>query len=269
MIRSRLSGPPLAARVPTRLVSVLVVSYGMSVVALFASGRLSFYLAGMLLAAPAVLGLAVLRPEWVILVIAGLPPAFISPIPPMQMIAIMLVTLFGFLLQGGLRLGPKTGVFPLIGIILLAIALKGSVPLEAVATADEVLSLIIYYALLMLVAFHTAAGGRIRTDTFVNALLLGIVSGVILQFFVTDAGFEAINRTPFRGHIAYLAVMGFGVSYVRISLCRSAGLRRSPYDALLAVAFLCVAVMGFSRAAWMACLLIFALVSRWTGRRAF
>ena len=43
---------------------------------------------------------------------------------------------------------------------------------------------LIYYALLMLVAFHAAASGRMRIDTFVNALLLGIVGATILQPFV-------------------------------------------------------------------------------------
>ena len=54
------------------------------------------------------------------------------------------------------------------------------------------------------------------TDRFVNALLLGIAAAAILQPFAGGAGFEAITQTPFRGQFAYLAVMGFGVTYVRL-----------------------------------------------------
>ena len=45
----------------------------------------------------------------------------------------------------------------------------------------------------------------------------------ILEPFVSGTGFNAINHTPFRGQFAYLAVMGFGVTYVRFSLRRSDG----------------------------------------------
>ena len=269
MTGSQFSGPPVVAAVPTRLVSTLVASFGIGVVVLFVSGRVDLFWAGLLLVAPVVLGLGVLRPEWIILVIVGLPPSIILPIAPMRMVALMLVALFGFLLQGGLRLGFRTGVYPLVGIIALAFALKGSTPLEAATTADAILHLITYYTLLMLVAFQSATSRRIRADTFVDALLFGIVGACILQPFVAGFGFEAINQTPFRGQIAYLTVMGFGVTYVRWSLRHLAGVRQSPLDAPLAGVFLCLAAVGFVRAAWVAGLLVLALVSRWTGRKAF
>ena len=181
----------------------------------------------------------------------------------------MLATLFGFLLQGRLRLGgPETGVYPLVGIIALAIAVKADTSAEASATADGMLKVFIYYALLMVVAFNAAANGRMRIDTFVNALLLGIVGATILQPFVSGMSFEGITQTPFR-QIAYLSVMGFGVTYVRVSLSDSADRRRSAFDVPLMVVFCCLTAIGFVRAAWMAGLSVFALVSRWTGRKSF
>src|SRR4029453_7936095 len=114
------------------------------------------------------------------------------------------------------------------------------------------------------------ANGRIRIDSFVNALLLGIaVSAVLQPFLAASTGFESINLSPFRGKFAYLAAMGFGVAYVRLSLNRREGRRPSRLDAFLALAFLCLTFIGFSRAAWIATLWIFALVSRWTRRKTF
>lgn len=269
MIRKRFSAPRFAEAVPAGLVSVLAASYAVGIVALFASGKVVVSQAGLLLGVPVVLALAVLRPEWTILVLVVIPPSVITPIPPMQLVAILLATLFGFLLQGRLRLGPKTGVYPLVGIIALAIAVKADTSAEARATADGMLKVFIYYTLLMVVAFHTAANGRMRADTFVNALLLGIVGATILQPFVSGTSFEAITQTPFRGQFAYLAVMGFGMTYVRLSLSRSADRRQSAFDAFLMLAFLCLTAIGFSRAAWMAGLSVFALVSKWTGRKSF
>ena len=119
-------------------------------------------------------------------------------------------------------------------------------------------------------AFHTAAEGKIEVDTVVNALLIGLVAGGVLQAFSTDySGYHSIIQTPFRGTFAYLAAMGFGVTYVRLSLRRSVGRQQSAGDSLLMWGFLCLTAIGFGRAAWMAALLVFALVSIWTGRKSF
>ena len=193
------------------------------VVALFASGRMSLSQAELLLGVPVVLAVAVLRPEWVILGLVAIPPSVTFSIPPMQMIAITLVALFGFLLQGRLQLGLKTGVYPLVGIIALALVMNADVSADARATGDAMLKFLIYYALLMLVAFQAYSNGRMRIDTFVKALLLGIVATTVLQPFLSGQSFYAINQTPFRGQFAYLATMGFGVTYVRVALRRSEG----------------------------------------------
>ncbi len=268
MIRERFFDPRSSERVPAGLMSVLTAFYAVGVVALFASGRVVLSQAVLLLGAPVMLALAVLRPEWTILILVALPPSLTNPIPAMQLVAILLATLFGFLLQGRLRLGPKTGIYPLVGIIALAIAVKAATSAEASATAGGMLKVLIYYTLLMLVAFHAVANGRMRTDTFVNALLLGIVAAAILQPFALGS-LEGVTQTPFQGKFAYLAAMGFGVTYVRFSLRRSAGRGEYGFDAPLMVVFLCLTAFGFGRAAWMAGLLVFALVSVWTGRKSF
>jgi O-Antigen ligase len=267
---TRIFGQRFVQGIPAGLVSGLAVCYALGVVVLFASGRLTLLKACLLLSGPIVLALATLRPEWMILVIAALPPSVISPIPPLQLVAVMLVTLFGFLLQGRLRLGPRTGIYPFAGIIALAITLKADIPAIATVAADAMLKHLIYYTILMLVAFHAVANRKIRIDTFVNALLLGIVGGAILQPFVgTISSFESIDYSPFRGQFAYLATMAFGVAYVRFSLGRSEGRRQTATDALLVFAFFCLTAIGFGRATWIAALWIVGLVSKWTGRKWF
>ena len=157
-----------------------------------------------------------------------------------------------------------------MGIVALGIAFKANVPPLAAETADGVLKFIVYYMALMLVGFHTAAEGKIDVDSVVNALLVGLVAGGAQQAFATDfSGYHAITETPFRGPFAYLAAMGFGVTYVRLSLRRSAGRQPSAGNSLLMWGFLCLTAIGWSRAAWMAALLVFALVSIWTGRKTF
>ena len=268
-MRSHTSPSRFAESALPGVFSVVVVAYCFGVVTLFTSGRVPLLQAGLLLGMPVVLSLAVIRPEWMILVLVVVPPTLISSVPPLQMVAILMAALFGFLLQGNLRLGPQTGIYPLVGIIALAIVFRYDISAVAEATADATLKYLIYYTLLMLVGFHAAAGGRMRADTFVDALLLGILGATVLQPFVAAVGFDAIIQTPFRGQFAYLATMGFGVTYVRLSLRRSMHLRQYAVDFCLVVVFFCLAAIGFGRTSWMAALLVFALVSRWTGKRSF
>jgi O-antigen ligase len=222
----------------------------------------------LLLGTPVVLAMAMLRPEWMILVLVAIPPSAVFPIPPMQMAAIMLATLFGFLLQGRLHLGPQTGIYPLVGIILLAVVRTAEPSIGVALAADATLKTLIYYTLLMLVAFCSAEHGGIGIDTFISALLIGIVAALILQPFIYPHAFQSIAETPFRGQIAYLAAMGFGVSYVRSSLRRSEGRSQSFLGTLLVAILFCLTAIGFGRAAWMAALAVFALVSIWTRRKS-
>jgi O-antigen ligase len=269
-MRERAARVEVTQGIQATLVEALATTYGVGVVALFVSGRVDALQAGILLGGPVMLALALLRPEWTILVMVALPASITSPIPTRVLIVFMAAALFGFVLQGGLHLSSGTGIYPLVGIIALAFAMKATVPAEAATAADEILKSIIYFTLVMLVAFNAMAAGRIRIDSFVNALLLGIaVSAVLQPFLAASTSFESINSSPFRGKFAYLAAMGFGVAYVRLSLNRSEGRRRSRLDALLAFGLLCLTFLGFSRAAWMATLWVFALVSRWTRRKIF
>jgi O-antigen ligase len=256
------------ARLPVAVTTALGMSYGLGVVALFSSGELALTQASLLLGIPVVVGIGILRPEWSILLVVALPPSFVSSIPPLLWVLLMVAPLFGLVLQGGLQLGPKTGIYPLVGIIALALLMQADVSSRAEATASGSLKLITYYAMLMLVAFHAAVNQRIRIDTFLNALLIGVVGATILQPFVSHIpGFESIARHPYRGHFAYLAVLAFGVSYVRLALSRAAGRRQSSVDACLAIVFLFLTAISYSRAVWMAGLLIIAMVSAWTGRK--
>lgn len=267
-MKGRLSAPGFTTGMPVGLLSVLVVFYGLGIVGLLASGRLLLPDAILMLALPAVLALALLRPEWTVLLVVLLPPASFVPVRALNLL--LVVTLFGFLLQGRVRLGPSTGILPLVGIIALATVLKSPTSADAEAAASTMLNLFIYYTLLVLVAFHAVSNGKLSIDTFINTFLLGLVFAVVIQpFFLASAGFQQITDTPFRGQFAYLSVMGFGVSYARFALSRSVGRRQSSLDLACVFVFSFLTVIGFSRAAWIAALMILALVTLWTGRRAF
>ena len=265
-IRERTGGVHGSQELPIWLIEALAVLYGVAVVVLFTWGRVDLLRAGILLGGPFVFAVALLRPEWTILMLVALPPSVSYPMPKLVLIAILVAALFGFVLQGGIRFGSKAGILPLVGIIVLAMTMTANASLDT-SVETEILMSIVYYALLMLVSFNAVANGRIRIDTFLNWLLAGLVAAAILQPFV-GRSFDAIGFNPFRGKFAYLAAMGFGVAYVRLSLNRSGGRRSSRLDALLAFAFLCLTAIAFGRAAWLAVLWVFVLASVWTRRKS-
>jgi O-antigen ligase len=259
----------LQQTIPLILAAVAVSLYTIGVVALFASGRLSVVQGGILLAIPAVTAIALLRPEWTILVLLLLPPFVISAIPPMQLVAIVAATVFGSLLQGGLSLGPRTGIYPLVAIVVLATLWQADVSVDVELIAGGLLKTILYYTLLMLASFLAVTNGRLSVDAVVTFFLVGLIGAVILQPFVGEERgmFGGLTQTPYRGQFAYLAVMGFGMAYLRLSSARSPRVAR--LDAILAACFLVLTAIGFGRAAWIAALWIFALASIWTGKKLF
>ena len=266
LMRERTAGVRASQELPTRLIEVLAALYGVGAVALFTSGRVDLLRACLLLGGPVVFALALLRPEWTILILVALPPSVSYATPKLVLIAILVAALFGSLLHGGFNVGPKTGILPLVGIIVFAMTMKADSSMGPSVEA-ETLKSIIYYVLLMLVAFNAVAIGRIRIDTFLNWLLAGLVAAAFLQPYVGHS-YDAIGINPFTGKFAYLAAMGFGVAYTRLSLNRSEGRRPSRLDAVLAFAFLCLTAIAFGRAAWLAALWVFVLVSVWTRRKS-
>lgn len=270
MIGHRYSGRSFIRAPAELLVPILLVAYGAGVIALLASGRLIVSQAGALLAAPILLCAAALRPEWVILVVLALPGSGISPVPPRQMTLLMVASLFGFLLQGRFRLGLATGIYPLLGLIALAMAYKANVPTEATVFADDLLKVIVYLALLMLAGFHGAYHKNVSIDAVVGALLIGIVASAILTSLTeSPGGFGDVTNTPFRGKFAYLAAMGFGVTQVRLLLSRAVGRKPSGWDYFLRFAFLFLTAIAFVRVAWIAALLVLALAAKWARRKAY
>jgi O-antigen ligase len=270
VIRAHSASPPPVSGVPARLVSILVTAYAVGVVALYAARAVELPEVGLLLLGPVALAIAVLRPEWTILVLVALPPSI--GLPPLQMIGLTLTALFGFLLQGRLHLGLRTGIYPFVAIIVLATVFRADVSAQATEAASATLKQFVYYALLMLVAFHAVVNRTMPIDAFVTAFLLGVASATILQPFlgVGNVGaFASITDQPFSGHFAYLAVMGFGLAYVRVSLSRSVGRAISLFDTSLMLVFLLLTAISFGRAAWMAALVVIALVSIWTRKKSF
>lgn len=172
-VRDRVASRRRGASLPLGLVSVLLVMYGVGVVALFSTGRADLRMAITLLVAPALVAASVVRPEWILLFIVLLPPSLMDQVPPMQMVAVLVVSLFGFLLQARLHLGLRTGVYPLVAIIVFAIATRAQVPPDAAAFADGVLKDLVYYSLLMLVAFQATANETLGIERFADALLWG------------------------------------------------------------------------------------------------
>jgi O-antigen ligase len=265
---NRFARARFAARIPGDAASILILFYGAAVVALLSAGRLYLSQAVLLLGVPAVAVLGILRPEWMILGLVALPP--VVDLPPLQMIVFTLPPLFGFILHGAPRLGWATGIYPLVGIVALGMLHHADLSGDAASDAEGTLKTFIYYALLVLLAFHAVVVRNMRVDTFVTVFVTGVVIAIALEPFLGDAtGFESVTRHPFMGRFSYLVVMGFGLVYARFALNRALDRRRSMYDASLVFILLTITALSFTRVVWVAALLTFAIVAIWTRRKSF
>ena len=245
--------------------------YGVTVTALLATGHLFLSQAGALLVGPIAFVVGLLRPEWLLLGLLALPYQFLDSTSPKYLTYVLVWALVGFLLDQGITLRLRTGVYPLLGIIIFAAIHKADVSPEASTFAASIWTLLVYYAALMLLGFHASRSGRLHIDLVVNALLIGVAASALLQPFISTLGGvgTSLFGNPWGGKFEYIAVIGFGVAYTRAALKKAAGIAHGPWDRRLAFLFLPLIVMGYGRAGWIAALVITALVSLWTRRKSF
>lgn len=102
----------------------------------------------------------------------------------------------------------------------------------------------------------------------VNALLAGIVGSVLLAPFVSLTQVRFTASEPFLTTFEYLFVMMFGLTYMRSSLRRSSGLAALPIDKALMWISIPLIVFGLARTGWIAAMVIVAMASMWTRRKA-
>ena len=253
------------------LLLIGLFGYGVAVTALVATGHLVVSQAGALLVGPIAFVIALLRPEWLLLGLLALPYQFLDSTSPKYLTYVLIWALVGFLLDQGISLSPRTGVYFLLGIIILAASHKAHVSPEASAFAASIWALLVYYAALMLLGFHTARSGRLHIDLVVNALLIGVIGSALLQPFIDTLGRaeNSLFGAPWGGKFEYIAVIGFGVAYARSALKRAADIPQSGWDRRLTFLFFPLMLIGYGRAGWIAALIIAALVSLWTRRKLF
>lgn len=166
-----------------------------------------------LLSAPLAISLVLLRPAWLLLGVLLLPPGVVGLARPRMLMLAAGLGLVGLLLRHGrIWLGPRTGAYPVLGLVVLAAlhpAAVGAGPAEVAAGASKIL---LYYGALAAFAYNAVRLGELDLRRVGSALLAGAVLLIGLQTVFGGEQGLLLGRNS-----AYLAAMGLGVAAVRLA----------------------------------------------------
>jgi hypothetical protein len=271
-----LGGPSLARGWPAR--SLLIVGLGaatLTVVSLHSAGMLPLKTAIGLLFVPLFLVGAAFRPAWLILLLVAIPPGLLTFIGPGPLVILLGVALLAqTIVRMRLFLDVRSGLYPLIALIVLSLLFQADVGSAASTAGDNFRMLFAYYTLLSAVTYGAVRLGDLSIEHLSNALLIGIFGTAVIKVaqgglgpatFGSAGGAESLY---FGRNFAYLAVIGFGLSFGRWLL----GTRRnggSLWHLLLATFFLVLVATSLVRGPWIAAMLTILITAWFAGRRSY
>jgi hypothetical protein len=259
--------------------TLLILASGsvvIGVIALHSAGWITFGQAAAALFMPLLLIATGFRPAWLVLLLIGIPPFLLSPLGPTPLILLALGTLIAQLVvRGTVYLDWRSGLLPLGLLVAAALVFPADVSSEAASIATGFLRFFIYYLVISAVSYNAARLGDLRANQLANALLLGLVGTALVKLAVTGLAPPAHPSvsTPaaelYSGRLfAYLAVLGFSVSFTRWLLRRSEG-NPSTFDLALAVFFSVMIASSLVRGAWISALLVVVIIAGYMGRRSY
>ena len=263
--------PPMR---PGVLVGAAFIASTFMVVVGQSSGRINTPLAVLLLVAPIAAIAAVARPAWLVILLAALPTGLLASIPTRGMVLLLVAALSALLLtRGRLSLGWSSGMLPLLLLVVAAHLFTADVAADTALTARGFLNLFTYMVLLGLVTYNVTLIGDLDVRDLINALLVGAVIVVALErigtSFLSRVSEEG-SVVPLGRNVAYVAVMGLGLSFARFLLPDPGErVRHRAFYGLLAAGFALVVMLAFVRAAWLSGLIVVFLVAMWSGKRRY
>jgi O-antigen ligase len=245
-----------------------------AVVVAQATGIISTERAVILLLSPVLALAAALRPAWLVLLLAATPFQFHRLVPVRALMLLLVVTLLAHLVvRGHLSVGMRSGLMPMLLIVLAARFFPADVSSDAALQARGFLTNFTFYVLLGLLAYNTIVTGDLKVRHLLNALLAGIALTVLMErsgLAVSQAesgggGIVSIGR-----NVSYLGAIGFGLAFARLLLPDPEAIRRHRLlFAVLATFFAVITAQAFVRAAWLSCLIVVFLVAAWARKRRY
>jgi hypothetical protein len=234
---------------------------------LFASGRITLFDAIFFLGAPWAVLAAALRPDWLVLALAGLPASLTAVVQVSRLLALVSVALLALVItRPRFSLALTTGLPAMLAIVVAGHIFRANVDDVAQVVNDSAMLLLGYYVALALLAFNLVVHGELSGQRLGTALIIGV--GTTLALGLTgyeNSWFHGGTTILTRGYLGYLAVGGLGISVARILTRKQHGASRTEW--LTTAGLLALTVVSFSRAAWGAAAIAFILLALYSGRR--
>jgi hypothetical protein len=220
---------------------------------------------------------AAFRPAWLILLLVAIPPGLLTFVQPRVLAALLGGALLAqAVVRGSLFLDARSGLYPLVALIGLSFFFPADVGFDAVLAGDNFLKFFTSYTLLLAVTYNAVRLGDLKIEHLGIALLIGIFGTALIKIAHSGLGPSSfgegapgsIEGLYFGRNFAFLAVLGFGVSFGMWTVRRKSATGSLLY-ALLTGFFLVLTATAFVRGAWVSAVLTVLLVAWFTGRRSY
>ena len=175
--------------------------------------------------------------------------------------------------RGRLYFDLRSGFLLLIVLIAAQILFRADVGPSAAAAADGLLKQFSYYAAIALLAYNAVRLGDLTRDQLVNAILIGVLGTALIKIGISGFsppphGAEGAAQLYLGRSIAYLLVMGFGLTFARWLIAGAEGRQRHA-DLALAAFFLVMIGTSLVRGPWLATMLAVVVITWMLGRRSY
>ena len=233
----------------------------------FAKGRFPIADAIFLVVGPWAALAAAFRPDWLILALVALPASATALVQTNRMVLLLVIALVVTMLtRPKFSFAFGTGITPLMLLVLAGSTYHADVGVAALDTNHSLMLLIVYYALLALLAFNLTRLGELKSQQFSGAFVVGVFTTLGLGLAGYDnAWFPGGSEIVFRTYLGYLAVGGLGVG---LAWMFAREMRHRGMITAVTAGLLFLTVASFGRAVWIAGAATFTVLAWRSGRRA-
>ena len=213
-----------------------------------------------------VVAVSLVRPAWVLLGVLIVPPGLLGTLPASALVLVALGPLVGFgLRRWTIDLRPRSGAWPLLALGLLGAVHTTTETGAGLSFAGGLHDQIVYYGVLVLLAYNLVRAGEVSIHQLLAALLAGVALSSLLELGVSPSPGQGPGATwTFGRSLANLAAMGLSVLIARVLMPQHfSGLaRHRAWNMALAALFGAIVWLTLLRASWLA-IAIVAVVAVW------
>jgi hypothetical protein len=255
------------------LISTAVTVFVGVLVLAHSSGRLPLITAIVLLLAPLGIIAIALRPSWLILFMAAVPPGILSFVPTRGLMFLALVTLAGIVVtRGKVYLDIRSGMLPIASLIAISFFYRSELSGQDALVARGYLNSLAFWMLLALITYNMVRFEELDIRKLIVALGIGAgatillaKSGATTASFADQEGLAGIGeRAP---HAAFI---GFSITSAwLIHVRQRARLETKALLTITATVFLIMVATSFFRVLWLSGLVFVFLLAVWTRRSRY